>query len=404
VVLKSDDDIEQAEQRYLSSFAYTIDGHKWPVVDQMWTADDFITTGPDGKERPWQSLILVTGNDTAFAQLSADVLRRTGQNLPILWHWDGWRNEPPHQPGQNCSETPWGECWTGCPDTGPPYPCAGGEGPQPAGSSCNACGCNEHNTSCSGKGRQPYEGGRTLKQFQLRYGQLRAQFPHLAAAPFGVYFGDEPDLARNPELIPMLSKGLEMVKQQWPTAVTYLNMLYASVGCPGPNPGGPFLCNASTWSGDPTALAVALGKMPLDWMSTDEYYDVTTQHYQAVYRERLYPHLRPEQRVVLLPFAAYCEIGCHPNTSIVGADPHCLAKAQEHLAWAESDSRVIGLFIYRLKDLWQKADMAQLDACENPWGMGLGLVDRCGVGGSGGYAMPETLAFYQQNVSVLLST
>jgi len=205
--------------------------------------------------------------------------------------------------------------------------------------------------------------------------------------------------------------------------------------------------------------------MHLDWMSTDEYYDVSIQHYQDIYRERLYPYLRPEQRVVLLPFAAYCEIGCEPNTTIAGphssncsqtpwgecwtgcpvqgaakrgppwtcaggeipppsahdscnacvcneqntsctdnqADSRCLASAEAHLKWAEDDSKVVGLFIYRLKDLWQAHGMAQLDACQNPFGTGLGLVDRCGVGGSGDYATPQTLEFYRKNASEVLT-
>ena len=46
--------------RYLSSFAYTISNDA-PAHRQMWTADDFVTMGTDGKERPWQNLILVTG-------------------------------------------------------------------------------------------------------------------------------------------------------------------------------------------------------------------------------------------------------------------------------------------------------------------------------------------------------
>lgn len=62
-----------------------------------------------------------------------------------------------------------------------------------------------------------------------------------------------------------------------------------------------------------------------------------------------------------------------------------------------TDARVVGLFVYRLKNIWQTTDMSQLDACQNPWGTGLGLVDRCGVGGSGGYATPKTLALYRQN-------
>ena len=54
--------------RYLSSFAYTID-RAAPAHGSMWSADDFITRGPDGRERPWQNLLLVTGNDTEFAAL-----------------------------------------------------------------------------------------------------------------------------------------------------------------------------------------------------------------------------------------------------------------------------------------------------------------------------------------------
>ena len=229
-------------QRYLSSFAYTTDSSS-PTYG-MWTADDFITVDADGKERPWQNLILVTGNDTLFAQLSADVLRRTGHNLPILWSWQGgWRTDT--------------QCWmvgrtSHCSQGG--WPCAGGN------FSCSAC--LRH---CSGSPNA------SLARFGERYNVLRAQFPHLPPKPWGVYFGDEQDLARHPDRQTMLAKGLQLVKQQYPEAITYINMLYNSVGCPGPNPGGPFLCNESTWKGDPTALAVALGKMQLDWMSTDQY-------------------------------------------------------------------------------------------------------------------------------------
>lgn len=181
--------------------------------------------------------------------------------------------------------------------------------------------------------------------------------------------------------------------------------MHLSRVCPGPNPGGPFLCNKSTWTGDPEKLAIALGQMKLDWMSADEYYDVTTATYRQVYEKRLYPHIRPEQRLVLIPFAAYCEIGCQSNESIapVPADSHCLDSARTHLLWAQSDSRVIGIFIYRLKNLWQKKPMLNFDACKNPWGTGLGLMDRCGINGEQkGWAMPQTLNYYKWNASRLL--
>ena len=128
-----------------------------------------------------------------------------------------------------------------------------------------------------------------------------------------------------------------------------------SIGCPGPNPGGPFLCNASTWAGDPERLARALGKKQLDWISTDEYYDVSPAHYREIYQTRLYPYLRPEQRIILLPFAAYCEIGCQVNHTMapVPADQRCLGSAEVHLQWAQSDNRVIGMFV-PAENPWQR--------------------------------------------------
>ena len=46
----------------------------------------------------------------------------------------------------------------------------------------------------------------------------------------------------------------------------------------------------------------------------------------------------------------YCEIACTPNVTInvAAADAHTLSKATDHYAWANNDSRVVGLFIYRL--------------------------------------------------------
>ena len=174
-------------------------------------------------------------------------------------------------------------------------------------------------------------------------------------------------------------------------------MLFASVACPDP----AYCCcrNQTQQSGysNSTDLARALGKMELDWMSTDEYYDVSIEHYKAVYQSRLYPHLSPRQKVLLVPFAAYCEIGCAINSTIGGpgapaADARVLSSAQAHYQWASEDKRVAGLIVYRLKNLWQKS--AGKDVCKNPSGTGLGLVDRCGQGGSGGYAMPRSVGFY----------
>ena len=183
--MKTDDESRSAihaagttkQQRYLSSFAYTIDSSS-PAYGQMWTADDFITVdSTSGKERVWQNLILVTGTDTHFAQLSADVLHRTGQNLPVLWSWGGWRTGT--------------QCWVvgrvqHCSQGG--WPCAGGNVqlqcmPPPLQRQSTAAAVPLANGTMSARAQFPH---------------LPPQFPHLPPQPWGVYFGDEQDLARHP--------------------------------------------------------------------------------------------------------------------------------------------------------------------------------------------------------------
>ena len=55
---------------------------------------------------------------------------------------------PPPPPHTNCDDTPFGACWTGCPNVqknwSDPHSCSG----KPNGHSCNQCVCNTHNTSC----------------------------------------------------------------------------------------------------------------------------------------------------------------------------------------------------------------------------------------------------------------
>eukprot|EP00656_Telonema_subtile_P012271 TRINITY_DN16175_c0_g1_i1.p1 TRINITY_DN16175_c0_g1~~TRINITY_DN16175_c0_g1_i1.p1 ORF type:complete len:100 (+),score=16.62 TRINITY_DN16175_c0_g1_i1:138-437(+) len=82
-----------------------------------------------------------------------------------------------------------------------------------------------------------------------------------------------------------------------------------------------------------------------------------------------------------------CPVGS--NLSLVG-DAHCSNLARTHIEWLESDEKVIGISIYRLKNLW--SDPLK-DVCLNPAGSGLGLVDRCTS--TGKLAMPETLSMYQ---------
>lgn len=215
-----------ADPLYLSSFSYTKPSGGGAAG---WTADDWITTTSTGEKKPWQTHILVTGDDTAFAGLSAAVLRKTGVNLPVLWYWGGWL-----QYGGNATAV-----------------------------------------------------AASWQSFKARQTVLQGLYPHLPSTPYGIYVGDEPDLAGNPARQKYLADGLVLVKESYPEAVTYLNMLFASLGCPVADPDHTYygLCktrsNMST--NNFTALAISLGQMELDWMSTDEYYDVSIEQYQTMY-------------------------------------------------------------------------------------------------------------------------
>lgn len=130
--------------------------------------------------------------------------------------------------------------------------------------------------------------------------------------------------------------------------------------------------------------------MKLDWLSTDEYYDVSIGSYQSLYHNFLYPALRPDQRIILVPFAAYCELNCPVGQNLsAAADSVCGGKANDHIAWWQADEKVIGFSIYRMKVMW--GSISGKDVCMNPAGTGLGLVDKCA---NGQLAMPHTFGRY----------
>ena len=376
-LLKTDDASERPPL-LVGSWSYAYGKPRPPAMDEeMWTSADWVTTGADGRPYPWQNLILA-GDDTGeshgvhfsknwsrynellqnqreiYAQVFTDVLTRTNRSVPTLWAWGGWFYA-------------------------------------------------EGNATVM---------ERSWRRFLADYSALRESYGRLPKQPFGVFLGDEQGLY-NATHREWMASGLKLIKQDLPQATTYANFNYLTLACNGDN---PYVCCCNPGHIAPVArhtccrrnishsnaetVARWLGTVPLTWVSTDEYYDVTVAEYARTYRTQLYPHLRPEQRVILLPYAAFCEFeeNCKRNTTIGGvdgpADARCLPVAREHLAWARSDDRVAGLLVFFLKNLQQK-DPIHTDPCQNPSGTGVGLVDRCGVGGHGGYAMPATVALYQ---------
>ena len=112
-----------------------------------------------------------------------------------------------------------------------------------------------------------------------------------------------------------------------------------------------------------------------------------------MYERVVYPHLRPDQKVVLVPFAHYCEFYCPIGAlPLDHADAYTLRVAQQYTDWADIDDRVVALLVYSLKMVWVPEGA---DVCENPaytigsgnltvtpwdtaWaGNGIGLTDRC---------------------------
>ena len=345
---------------FLSAWSYSPEpawGSEGIGTQPMWSVDDWLHLDETtGAMKPWVNFVLASpapgASQLVWADLSGRILAKTGVELPIMWMWDAWSS--PHATAKSMAAS-----WA---------------------------------------------------KFQQMYRAAREQYPHLPAAPWGVTLGDEPA----PSMAQRLPAVTAMVRNTYHTSILHLNWKWGDLTGQKNYPGA---ANAS--------VAHWCGLSELDWISSGEYYDVSIDAFRLSYQERVYPHLKASQRIVLLPFAAYCEIMmpprlcppnpppptgvCCPNVGInlTTADRHCLSKGENHLNWARSDDRVVGMIVYRLKNIWQRGGWHGADPCTNPGpprvpgghSNGLGLVDRCGVNGSGDYATPKTLQFYRNLLS-----
>lgn len=130
----------------------------------------------------------------------------------------------------------------------------------------------------------------SLANFSQLYDVLVERFPQLPSSPFGIALGDEPPW----ELVHgRLSASAAAVKRRYPHAITHINLQFRTI------------TNASV----PPILGAASG---LDWVGSDLYYsDNTVQPpvnasvaaFREIYSRAVYPHLRPDQKIVLVPFA-----------------------------------------------------------------------------------------------------
>ncbi|HEX6746178.1 MAG TPA: hypothetical protein VF092_02605 [Longimicrobium sp.] len=206
------------------------------------------------------------------------------------------------------------------------------------------------------------------------YQDLFTRYPDLPSQPSGIFLYDEPD----PDtVIPQIVAVTRELKQTFPATALYANFRYDTI------------------STRPDSVQL-IGQSSLDFVSSDEYYDVSIPQYRETYQTRLYPFLKQGQRVFVVPFAAYDEItvpinGVCPPVDPAAADTRELYSAQAHVEWLGSDSMVAGMMIYRLKNLWLPKGIAK-PVVDNPICNGIGLIDRMP---DGSYITPNTVAFYK---------
>lgn len=201
---------------------------------------------------------------------------------------------------------------------------------------------------------------------------------------FGIQLMDEPGAAEFPEWPASLLLACQTIKVQFPSAVCYCNFRFDTL---------------FTAHGDGTitltAFGQTLGACGLDWVSCDEYYDYSPETFYRLYHTVLYPVLNAQQKVMLLPFAAQCEIpgaGCAQNQVFVPDPDH--ARYHQFLFyrnWALQDTRVAGLCVYRFKNIWWNYTISTQTSNmqTNPSGAGIGLVDQC-YGGTDCYGPLST--------------
>ena len=130
----------------------------------------------------------------------------------------------------------------------------------------------------------------SLANFSQLYDVLVERFPQLPSSPFGIALGDEPPW----ELVHgRLAASAAAVKRRYPHTITHINLQFRTI------------TNASV----PPILGAASS---LDWVGSDLYYsDNTVQPpvnasvvaFREIYNRAVYPHLRPDQKIVLVPFA-----------------------------------------------------------------------------------------------------
>lgn len=217
----------------------------------------------------------------------------------------------------------------------------------------------------------------TVQNITQTYANLTQYYPALPAQPAGFFLYDEPSnsVMDGTSTTFGLVNLTQALKQVFPTSYIYANFLVNTVIDP--------------------HYAALIGNSSLDYVSMDSYGE-TGLAAKAQLQQYFYPFLKPTQKVLGVPNAAY-GAGFALSTVLdpVKADLTSLyttqASATSYYQWMQSDSRFFGFTIYRLKNVWSSSyNGTTLNGNVQD---GIGLVDRVTPGGA--YVMPNTVRFYQ---------
>jgi hypothetical protein len=245
--------------------------------------------------------------------------------------------------------------------------------------------------------------------------------------PFGFFLGDETIsepgtdgefIALTMFCIDLMDYLIPLIKQTYPNAIFYTN---TSLGVPFPgysyhstNPDGGINKDLST------KVIKRIGRSNLDWIGWDYYiksgiYWTDPYNFMSTY---VYPYLRSDQKIMIVPYAATCELGvtwCPPElryhppsdyNECVKKVSRCLRQqchngpnntvnldfASSELVrwmkwatkWSNQDSKVIGLNIYRMLTPGLEANdtssLSVLDQMCKKDPVGIGLLQQDGKG------------------------
>ena len=187
--------------------------------------------------------------------------------------------------------------------------------------------------------RHTYPAFPTLAEAENNWTAFKPKLP--SAGVLGFFIGDELGITNGTASDPIAERirwAADRIRADFPNAIIYVNALCATVT-------GNEACSATQKSAG--YWSSWIGTSNITWISQDFYTggdDANPD--EADYVQHIYPYLRPDQKVVLIPQVWVPRAQC-ANSSVV-ADHKMAGNNLRHLAWAMEDSRVAAVIPFAL--------------------------------------------------------